>query len=284
MTTAIYRTPEGGAEILAFYEQLLTQWPVPHTRLIVPTRHGDTFVIASGPESAPPLVLIHGTASNSITWMGDVVHYAKYFRVYAADIPGEPGKSDPQRFSWEGTAFVEWMDDLLNGLAIDRATFGGMSLGGWAVLNYAIHHPARVERLILIVPGGICQPRLAFIARVLIYSLLGQWGQDRLKEYIFHGAPLPPDAEHFMTLVNRHFRYRTGSLPLFSDEQLRSLTMPVIFLAGENDVLLNTPKTAERLTRLVPNITVECYADVGHATIDTAARVLELISSAAILH
>ncbi|MCB0188564.1 MAG: hypothetical protein KDE31_30045, partial [Caldilineaceae bacterium] len=61
MTTAIYRTPEGGAEILAFYEQLLTQWPVPHTRLTVPTRHGNTFVIASGAESAPPLVLIHGT-------------------------------------------------------------------------------------------------------------------------------------------------------------------------------------------------------------------------------
>jgi pimeloyl-ACP methyl ester carboxylesterase len=193
--------------------------------------------------------------------------------VYAVDIPGEPGKSDPRRFSWDGLAFVEWLDDVLNGLNLERVMLGGMSLGAWAVIKYALYNLSRVEKAVLIVPSGIHPPRMSFIVRLIVLSFLGEWGHDRMKKIIFKGIEFSEELDLFLTLVSKHFNYRKGAPPLFTDEELRSLTMPVFFLAGEKDVLLNTPKTAERLQKLVPDLTMKIFAEEGHATINTAAWV-----------
>ena len=53
--------------------------------------------------------------------------------------------------------------------------------------------------------------------------------------------------------------------------------MPVIFLAGEKDVVLNIPKTAERLQKLVPDLEVDIYGEDGHAVINLAPQVVSLI-------
>jgi len=67
------------------YDALLARWPVPYTTLGIASRYGATFVAASGSESAPPLVLIHGAGSNSAMWAGDVGEYSRHYRVYAVD-------------------------------------------------------------------------------------------------------------------------------------------------------------------------------------------------------
>jgi pimeloyl-ACP methyl ester carboxylesterase len=275
--SSIYKTTAGHEEIMALYNAVLAQWPLPCTHLNIPTRYGNTFVIVGENVGAPPLVLLHGTASNSATWLGDVVEYGKYFQLYAVDIPGEPGKSDPIRFSWDGPAFNEWLDDVLDGLGLETVILGGMSLGAWATLKYALYKPTRVDQAVLIAPSGVYPPRLSFIVRMIVFSMFGEWGRNRMKQFIFNGADFPAELEQFLDLVNRHFNYRLGAPPLFTDEELRSLTMPVLFLAGEQDVLLNTPKTAVRLQNLVPDLTVEIYKDDGHATINTASKVVAFL-------
>jgi len=274
---SIYKSKAGQQEILALYDKVLAQWPVPNEHLHIPTRHGDTFVIAGGDPTAPPLVLLHGTASNSATWAGDVGEYGRYYRVYAVDMPGEPGKSDLTRFSWDGSAFTEWLDDVLNGLKVEKAILVGMSLGGWAALRYAIDKPERVGRLVLIVPAGMCQPRLGFILRLAFFSLLGDWGRRQLKKMVFKDIAMPEDLEQFLTLVDRHFNYRIGSPPLFTDGELRGLNLPVLYLAGEQDAMLNTPKTAERLQKLVPDVTINIFKDDGHATINMASHAISFL-------
>jgi len=273
-TTSIYKSAAGRDEILAVYDRVLARWPVPAEYLTLPTRYGDTFVIAGGEASAPPLVLLHGTGSNSATWTGDVEAYSRHFRVLAVDIPGEPGHSAPTRFSWDGPAFAEWLDDVLNGLQLGPVILGGMSLGGWAALKYALAHPERVSRLVLIGPSGIHPPRLSFALRAVFWMMWGEWGQNRLKQYIFKGLPPSPDLDQFLTLVNRHFRFRLGAPPLFTDAELQSLSRPVLFLAGAGDVMLNTAKTAERLQKLVPNLTSHILDEAGHAAVNLAPRVI----------
>ena len=276
-TQSIYKSNAGREEIMALYNKVLAQWPLPYTHINIPTRYGNTFVIASGDASAPPLVLLHGTASNSATWLGDVIEYGQHFQVYAVDIPGEPGKSDPGRFSWDGSAFNEWLDDVLNRLGLEKVILGGMSLGAWATIKYALYKPHQVDKAILIVPSGVCHPRLSFVVRMLILSFFGEWGHNRMKQFIFKGAEFPEELDQFLTLVGRHFNYRMGSPPLFTDEELQRLSIPVLFLAGEQDVLLNTPKTSERLQKLVPDLTVKIFEDDGHATINTASLVVPFL-------
>jgi hypothetical protein len=54
---SVFRSPEGEAQYHAAYEAVLKEWPVSYEELFIPTRLGDTHVIASGPKDAAPLVL-----------------------------------------------------------------------------------------------------------------------------------------------------------------------------------------------------------------------------------
>ena len=45
-TVSIYKTPEGERAVMGLYDQMLARWPVPYTTAMLPTRHGDTFVIS----------------------------------------------------------------------------------------------------------------------------------------------------------------------------------------------------------------------------------------------
>ena len=74
---SIYKSPAGEQAVMALYDSWLARWPAPYTTLTEPTRHGSTFVIASGAEAAPPLVLIHGAGTNSTMWAGDVADYSR---------------------------------------------------------------------------------------------------------------------------------------------------------------------------------------------------------------
>jgi pimeloyl-ACP methyl ester carboxylesterase len=278
-TEAIYKSAAGQAAIAALYERVLDQWPVPADRLLLPTRHGETFVLRWGNPAGRPLVLLHGSGSNSATWLGDATAYASPFQVYAVDLPGEPGKSAPTRFSWDGPAFNEWLTDVLDQLGLSTVNLGGMSLGAWAVINFASAHPERVSHAILIVPSGICQPRLGFVARMIGYALLGARGRALMKEYLFADLEMSPELDEFLTLTGEHFNYRTGAPPLFTDAQLRRLTMPALFLAGRHDRLLDTTKTAARLAQLLPDLTVRIDEGSGHATVHTAGAVIEFLTA-----
>ena len=275
-TTSIYKSTAGRQKIMELYDRVLAQWPVPCEHLHISTRYGDTFVIASGDSSAPPLVLLHGSGSNSATWMGDVVEYSKHYRVYTVDMPGEPGKSDPQRFSAQGPAFHEWLEDVRAGLGLEKMILGGISLGAWASIEYAVYQPERVEKLVLIVPAGIYPGRLSFTLRLIVFSLFGEWGRERVKQFILNGAELTEEADQFLTLTSKYFNYRMEP-PQFSDQELQRLTMPVLFLAGEDDRMLNTSKTLARLTKLAPDVRVRLYKEDGHVTINKAAEVVALL-------
>ena len=279
-TEPIYKSEAGREAIAALYDRLLAQWPAPLEQVFVRTRHGETFVARWGNPAGPPLVLLHGSGSNSATWMGDAAAYAEQCQVYAVDIPGEPGKSAPDRFSWDGPAFNEWLEDVLAQLGLDTVALGGMSLGGWATINYAAARPDRVDHAVLIVPSGICQPRPGFVLRMLGYALLGARGRAMMMDYLFADLDMTPELAEFLTLTGEQVNFRRGAPPLFTDAQLRGLTMPVLFLAGRHDRLLDTTKTAARLEELVPRLTVRIDEGAGHATVNTAAEVMAFLAAA----
>lgn len=127
INATLYKSPEGAKQVMAIYDGALKNWPVPYETRNISTRHGDTFVLVSGNENAPAMILLHGAGGNSSMWAGEVGEYSRHFRVYAADLPGEAGKSAPNRPAWDSLAFAEWLEDVFNGLNIERATLVGIS-------------------------------------------------------------------------------------------------------------------------------------------------------------
>ncbi len=278
-TKSIYKSPAGERAIIARYDALLARWPVPCTTLDVASRYGTTFVIASGNESAPPLVLIHGAGSNSAMWAGDVGEYSCHYRVYAVDLLGEPGKSAPIRPDWKSPAYAEWLGDVFDALKVEKAILIGLSQGGWTALKFATSRPEKVDKLVLLTPGGITPDRISFALRAIPMSFLGQWGIGRINRMVFGPQPIPAEVNEAITLIMTHFKHRIGVLPIFSDEELQRLTMPTLLLIGQEDALRDARKVAERMRKLVPELTAKIIPQAGHALYNTPSHIMPFLAA-----
>jgi len=264
---------------MALYDAALARWPVPHETLNIPTRHGDTFAVACGDPVAPPLILLHGAGTNSTIWIGDVGTFCRHYRVYAVDLIGEAGKSAPNRPDWNSPAYTEWLCDVFNALKIERAAIVGISQGAWTALKFATSAPERVTKLALLTPGGIVPDKLSFILRAIPLSMLGRWGAERLSRAIYGSQPIPDGALEITVVVMSHFKAWVGVLPIFTDEELRHLTMPTLLLGGTEDVLRDIPRIALRMNKLLPNLTVTIIPKAGHALLNTTDRVMKFLSA-----
>jgi pimeloyl-ACP methyl ester carboxylesterase len=273
----IYKSETGRQLLMDIYDRVLARWPEPNRMLNIPTRHGDTFVVANGSENAAPLILLHGAGSNSATWFADVVSYAPHFRVYAVDLTGEPGRSAPNRSPWTGTAYVEWFDDLLEALAIEKAAVLGYSLGGWIALKYAVSRPQRIDKLVLLSPGGIVADKPSFFLRAIPLSFLGERGAKRIKRLVFGNQEISEEADRFTTLSLVHFRSRLGKLPIFSDEALRSLTMPTLLLGGAVDAIRDVERISLRMQKLLPQMKTVIIPGIGHLLIAMTPYVIPFL-------
>ena len=278
-TESIYKSPAGKSEIMALYDAVLARWPVPYETFNLPTRHGNTFVIASGETSAPSLVLLHGAASNAVSWVGDVTEYSQHFCVYAVDLPGEPGKSAQNRPAWDGPGFAEWLEDVLDGLKIQKTALLGISQGGWTALRFATTRPERVTRLVLLAPGGVMPARPSFILKAVILSMFGHWGAERINRIVLGKQPVHPEAVKFMNAIMTHFKARIGKEYLFSDDELKRLNMPTLLIGGTEDALIPMESVIPRMQKLVPQLKAVLIPDMGHALINMAERIIPFLTT-----
>lgn len=273
----IYRSAAGADEIRRRYLELLDAWPVPAKRLRVPTGQGETFVMASGPPDAPPVLALHGSGANSAIWLPQIAELAKHLRVYAVDMIGEPGLSAPARPPLGSEAYALWLDDVLRGLGPDRVSVIGESLGGWLALDYAIRRPDRVTRLALLTPSGVGRRKVGILLRFALLSPFGDRGRRVMLGTVAGPAANTPVGEYIF-LVVKHFRPRLR-IPVFGDDALRTVRMPVLVIAGERDVMLDHHDTGRRLHSTVPHAEVRLLPEAGHLLPDQTPAILEFLTS-----
>lgn len=108
-----------------------------------------------------PILLLHGLGDSATTWTRILGVLARSRRIYALDLGGH-GLSTvsalrPYYTLREQVGLVE---AFAAKVLPPRFLLAGQSLGGWIALHYALLHPARVSRLILINNAGIRAPIL----------------------------------------------------------------------------------------------------------------------------
>jgi len=276
----IYKSETGRLAIEAFYRKALERWPVAHEQLRIPTRHGDTFVIACGPAGASPLVLLHGSGTNSAMWMRDVVEWTKQHRVYAVDIIGEPGLSAPARPPLRSNAYADWLDDVCDGLGATAASFVGMSLGGWLALDYAVRRPSRVVSLSLLSPAGIGARNQLCMLKAMLMLLLGKFGVRKAMSAAAGKSAVAAPLAQYLTLIFENFRPRRETPPVRTELELKTLSMPVQVIVGAKDAMLHAAQTRERVARLLPNAEMIVIDDAGHMLPPQTARVATFLGRA----
>ena len=280
--SALFKTEAGAADVTARYRQVLDGWLVPSQHLRLPTRQGETFVVACGAADAPPLVLLHGAQSNAASWMFDAAAWSSAFRVYAVDMIGDAGFSAPSRPPLDSDGHALWLDDVFAGLGVGRAAVVGLSLGGWLALDYASRRPHCVERLALICPAGVGRQK-NFLLKAAPLMLVGPWGARKMREMVFGPAPKQlPDVVRplmdLMGLIGREFRPRRVKIPVLSDAALARLTLPILAVVGGKDVLIDSLETRDRLARFAPHANVVFLPEGRHFLPGHTARVTAFLT------
>jgi pimeloyl-ACP methyl ester carboxylesterase len=292
----VFRSAEGEARYLAAYQAVLSQWPVPYEEHFIPTRFGDTHVIASGAPDAHPLVLLHSAGSGGVQWILNVEPLSQHNRVYAVDVIGEEGAGILTRPIKQRQGFVDWMADLLDRLHITRANLVGNSFGGFLALNTALYLPERVGKMVLISPAATFTQmwpwywHLMLPRAVYMYtpkSIADALGLVRLSHrayaWIWQDFPQNERMARLRAMRNIEGRPRNRLLPpVYSDAELRRVHTPILLLVGDHEVIYNPDDAIRRATRLVPGLRAEMVPNANHNAQMTApevvnARILEFL-------
>lgn len=97
---------------------------------------------------APVIVLVHGLVVSSRYMVGLARELARTHRVFAPDLPGF-GLSDPPERSLDVFELADALDEWMEAVGLERATFLGNSFGCQTIAHLAVRHPARVEAIVL---------------------------------------------------------------------------------------------------------------------------------------
>lgn len=274
---SIYKSEHGRIEVLSFYEVLLEDWCQPNKNHHVTTTYGKTFVVESGDEKNPTMVLLHGSSSNSAMWKADVEAYSKKYHVFAIDIIGECGNSDETRPDFKTNHYSTWLKELFERLNITKAAVVGCSLGGWIAIDFTTQFPEKVDKLVLIATAGISQIRMKTIFLIILTSMFGEWGFKKLNKIVYGNLEIDELALEFATLIKNYYKPRTDVLPVFENKKLISIQAPVYFIGGANDCFYDSGKTASRMSETVMNFTSDVLSNTGHVIVNQTKNIMKFL-------
>jgi len=104
--------------------------------------------------SGQAVVLIHGLAGSSLTWVPVHRQLAERYDVIAPDLLGH-GESAKPMGDYSLGAFASGLRDFLAALDVPKATIVGHSFGGGVAMQLAYQHPELCDRLVLVGSGGL---------------------------------------------------------------------------------------------------------------------------------
>ena len=240
--------------------------------------------------SGPAVVMLHGGgpgASGVSNYSRNVEALAAKFRVIVPDMPGYgrsvKGVEQSDPFGY----LADMVRGLLDELNVETAHLVGNSYGGAAALRLALDTPHRVDKLVLMGPGGIGTTR--GLPTAGLNSLLSYYGgdgpsRDKLETFtrtylVYDGTSVPEELIDLRyqasidpeVVANPPLRRPSGPMALRTlwrmdltrDPRLTRLQTPTLILWGRDDKV-NRPSGGPTLLNAMPNAELVMTSHTGH--------------------
>ena len=234
-------------------------------------------------------MLIHGTAASLHTWEPWVSDLKETKRIITFDLPAYGLTGPNANHDYSQKAYVEMLDSLLIKLKINRCILGGNSLGGSVSWNYAIEHPEKIEKLILVDAGGYplksTSVPLAFklakipiLSNLLVYITPRAMVESSVKNVYFDPSKVSDQ------LIDRYFELtlRKGNREAFKErlasskntaskintsQLIKTIKAPTLILWGDHDQLIPV-ESAYKFHEDLPNDTLVILKNLGHVPME----------------
>jgi len=245
---------------------------------------GDVNLYVEQTGTGYPIVFVHEFGSDHREWEPQVRWFSRAYRCITYNARGYPPSDVPDdrdRYGWEFA--VADLLAVLDGLAIDRAHVVGLSMGGYAVLQFGLRHPQRASAIVAAGAGSgsgpaerVEWPRVAGA----IAERFATHGMEAMADEIGHGPTRtqllrksPRAWDEFMEHLREHSavgmantmaRYQALRPSLYDfEDDFRALGVPVLLALGDEDG--PCLETNLMLKRAIPGAGLWIHPHTGHA-------------------
>lgn len=235
-----------------------------------------TMVLSAG--TGDPVVFFHG--AGTMTGFDFALPLAERF---ALTIPVHPGfgQSGDDRSIDSVHDYVLHYLDLFDEIGVARFRLVGHSMGGWIASAFALEHPERVEKLVLVSPAGLQVPETpgAVLSAIPAEELAGYLTEN--PEIFLGKVPDPPDGD-FVAARRREASslHRVTQGRAYDPKLARWLhriDVPTLLIWGSKDRILPAGQ-AEAWSRLLPRCETAILADRGHLVLEETPEALALVA------
>lgn len=227
--------------------------------------------------SGPIVVWLHGSgpgASGHSNFKGNYPVFAENgYRNIVLDLPGFGRSDKPDDVNYDLAFFVSSLQGFLDKAGIDRCTLLGNSLGGAIALGATLAYPERVEKLILMAPGGVEERETYFqmpgILRMVEVFGQGPMGVEQMRQVmslqLFDSNQLDEALlqERAAVAVTQPGNLFSSMLVPNMTERLNEIQVPILGFWGTNDQF-NPPAGAFKVLDNAPNARFIMLNRCGH--------------------
>lgn len=248
--------------------------------------------LISGRPHGQPVVLAHSLATDRSMWDAMLPLLETHFQVIRYDARGH-GSTPATGDAYTLQQLVADLIDLLDHLAIGRADFVGLSMGGMVGLGLGLDHPDRVRRLVVCDARADAPPayRDAWDARIAAVKAGGmaaigaltvdRWFTDGFKSDASAVARMRAMVEG--TPVDGYVGCARALQGLDYKRRLETMTVPVLYLVGDQDAGA-PPEEMRAMQRLTPGARFCQLAGAGHISVveqpeEAGAAISDFLSS-----
>jgi pimeloyl-ACP methyl ester carboxylesterase len=233
----------------------------------------------------PPVVLVHGFASSLETWATVIPELSKNHRVLAMDLKGF-GWTDRPEGDYSPAAQAELVMKLAAQRGYGRAAFVGHSFGASVVLQAAIAHPDRVDKVALYdafvfeeqIPSFFHWAKMDGVGEALFALFYKERPDERMRlafydksyvtEELVDGVERALDRPGTMAAALQTVR---GLRYEHVEDRYRTIDVPVLLLWGREDTVTPLQPYGERLARDLKDSRLVVYPRCGHFPMMEAA-------------
>ncbi len=236
----------------------------------------------------PAVVLLHGNGVmlQDYTVSGVLDHAAEKHRVIAFDRPGFGYSDRPRSRLWTPAAQADLIAQAMKQIGVERAVIVGHSWGTMVALAMALDHPELVSGLVLlsgyyygtarpdVVPASM--PAIPVIGDLMAHTvspLSGLLIGPVAVKASFSPAPVSDKFASFpiaMTLRPSQVHATAADTAMMVpgavalSRRYAELTLPIIVMAGEGDLIAHVDKHAERLVEEIDGAELRMIPGQGH--------------------
>jgi pimeloyl-ACP methyl ester carboxylesterase len=271
-----FKTEDARAAYCRLYDEAIALSPVPVEESDVPTSFGTTHVLTAGDPSKPPLIALHAKSMSATMWLPLLPALTDTHHVRMLDAPGDVNKSVATAVMSSPERVVQWLDEALDALDIERAAIVSASMGTWMATHYAMARPQRVERVAMLCPAGIVSRQhtrwlVTMMVKVAPRPTIPktEWLFDSMAMEptlpVLRSDPWRPIAQQFIVgIASFKPNLREPRPTRCNIDKLAASGIPVLAVIGRDETLHDGATMAERFRQQLPNAQVELVDDANH--------------------